>query len=80
MTDEDFRAHARESIDRFSRRRPDPDVLEGLLANMQYVSGTFDDEGLYARLRDALGALDAGCRHAAQPRLLPLDGARSSSR
>ncbi len=39
MTDEDFRAHARESIDRFSRRRPDPDVLDGLLANLQYISG-----------------------------------------
>ena len=60
MTDDDFRARARESIDRFSRRRPDPDVLEGLLANMQYISGTFDDEGLYARLGDALAALDTG--------------------
>ena len=60
MTDEEFREKARESIDRFSRRRPDPDVLEGLLANFQYVSGSFDDEGLYARLQEALGALDAG--------------------
>ncbi len=60
MTDDDFRARARESIDRFSRRRPDPDVLEGLLANMQYISGTFDDEELYDSLRDALAALDAG--------------------
>ncbi len=60
MTDEDFRAHARESIDRFSRRRPDPDVLDGLLTNFQYVSGSFDDEGLYARLQDALGELDLG--------------------
>jgi glucose-6-phosphate 1-dehydrogenase len=60
MTDDDFRTRARESIDRFSRRRPDPDVLEGLLANMQYLSGTFDDPELYDNLRDALGALDAG--------------------
>jgi glucose-6-phosphate 1-dehydrogenase len=60
MTDEDFRARARESIDRFSRRRPDPDVLEGLLANMQYLSGTFDDPEQYDNLRDALGALDVG--------------------
>jgi glucose-6-phosphate 1-dehydrogenase len=60
MTDEEFRAHARESIDRFSRRRPDPDVLDGLLTNFQYVSGSFDDEALYARLQGALGELDVG--------------------
>ncbi len=60
MTDEEFRASARESIDRFSRRRPDPDVLEGLLANFSYVAGSFDDDGLYVRLRDALGTLDTG--------------------
>jgi glucose-6-phosphate 1-dehydrogenase len=60
MSDEEFRARARESIDRFSRRRPDPDVLDGLLANFAYVSGTFDEEGLYAKLSEALGALDAG--------------------
>jgi glucose-6-phosphate 1-dehydrogenase len=58
MSDEEFRVSAREAIDRFSRRRPEPDVLEGLLANFQYVSGTFDDESLYARLHEALGALD----------------------
>ncbi len=60
LTDDDFRSRARESIDRFSRRRPDPDVLEGLLTNFQYVSGPFDDEGLYARLQETLGELDAG--------------------
>jgi glucose-6-phosphate 1-dehydrogenase len=60
MTDEDFRAHARESIDRFSRRRPDPDVLDGLLANFSYVSGTFDEDALYEKLNEALGALDDG--------------------
>ena len=59
LTDEDFRARARESIDRFSRRRPDPDVLDGLLANMQYISGRFDDEDLYTRMRGALEELDA---------------------
>jgi glucose-6-phosphate 1-dehydrogenase len=58
LTVEEFCARARESIDRFSRRRPDPDVLDGLLSNIQYVSGSFDDEDLYARLREALGGLD----------------------
>jgi glucose-6-phosphate 1-dehydrogenase len=60
LTSDEFRAHARESIDRFSRRRPDNDVLEGLIANFQYVQGGFDDEALYARLQETLGEIDAG--------------------
>jgi glucose-6-phosphate 1-dehydrogenase len=60
MTDAEFRASARESIDRFSRRRPDPDVLDGLLTNFSYVSGTFDDEDLYSKLNEALSAIDGG--------------------
>src|ERR1700712_4011795 len=36
---EDFREMARESITRFSRRPPDPDVLGRLLAEMHYVPG-----------------------------------------
>ncbi len=58
LSNEDFREHARESIGRFSRRHPDQDVLDGLLANLQYVSGSFDDDQLYARLGEALGELD----------------------
>ncbi|MDA8067036.1 MAG: glucose-6-phosphate dehydrogenase [Actinomycetota bacterium] len=60
LSDEDFRSNAREAIERFSRRRPDADVLSGLLANFSYVRGTFDDPALYAQLAEALGALDAG--------------------
>src|SRR5215469_16903152 len=41
--DSDFRSEARESIQKFSRRKPDPDVLQGLLANARYVPGSFDD-------------------------------------
>src|ERR1700753_273294 len=37
QTDAGFQAMARESIERFSRRRPDRSVLEGLLAGMHYV-------------------------------------------
>src|ERR1700716_3478769 len=48
--DEDFRAIARESIEKFSRRKPDPDVLEGLLANARYVPGSFDDPEVYKEL------------------------------
>src|ERR1700759_721663 len=39
--DEDFQDMARQSIDRFSRRRPDQKVLDGLLAEMRYVPGAF---------------------------------------
>src|SRR5437764_3826455 len=39
---EDFAEMARESIERFSRRKPDPDVLTALLANARYVPGAFD--------------------------------------
>ena len=60
LGDEEFRAGARAAIERFSRRRPDGDVLRGLLANFRYVRGSFDDPALYAQLADALSALDAG--------------------
>jgi glucose-6-phosphate 1-dehydrogenase len=49
-TNEEFQAIARESIERFSRRRPDPDVLDGLLADMVYVSGSFDDPNVYSAI------------------------------
>jgi len=58
LSSEDFRANAREAIERFSRRRPDPDVLSGLLENFHYVPGTFDDDALYARLAETLAGLD----------------------
>src|ERR1700729_2892667 len=49
-SDDEFRAIARESIERFSRRRPDPDVLEALLCDMRYVRGTFDDANVYREI------------------------------
>ncbi|MBV9050712.1 MAG: glucose-6-phosphate dehydrogenase [Solirubrobacterales bacterium] len=55
---EDFRGIARESIERFSRRRPDHDVLEGLLGDMRYVAGTFDDDLMYAELGRTLDEFD----------------------
>ncbi len=55
---EDFREMARESITRFSRRAPDPDVLDGLLAEMHYVPGVFDDDGVYAEIDRVLRECD----------------------
>lgn len=59
MGDDEFRRHARESIDRFSRRRPDHDVLHGLAQNMRFVAGSFDDPELYSQLGEVLDGLDA---------------------
>src|ERR1700750_3307484 len=58
MTDDEFREMARESIERFSRRRPDANVLNGLLGEMRYVPGGFADDGVYGRLGDALREFD----------------------
>jgi glucose-6-phosphate 1-dehydrogenase len=55
---EDFRQMARESIMRFSRRDPDPDVLDGLIADIRYVPGTFDDDAVYAELGRTLDEFD----------------------
>ena len=55
---EDFRRIARESIERFSRRKPDPDVLDGLLDDVRYLPGTFDDDGAYHELGRTLEEFD----------------------
>src|ERR1700761_1232729 len=41
---EDYRKECEEAIERFSRRKPDPDVLNGLLENVCYVTGKLDDD------------------------------------
>jgi glucose-6-phosphate 1-dehydrogenase len=55
---EDFRDAALDSIERFSRRRPDPHVLESLLNDMRYVQGSFDDDEIYAELGRTLDEFD----------------------
>ena len=56
--DENFQQIARESIERFSRRKPDPDVLDGLVSGMRYVPGAFDDDNVYSELETVLGEFD----------------------
>jgi glucose-6-phosphate 1-dehydrogenase len=51
---EDFQQAARESIERFSRRKPDPDVLAGLTSDMRYIPGSFDDPNVYAEIERIL--------------------------
>ena len=74
--DEDFRDTVTDSIERFSRRRPDPNVMESLLNDTRYVQGSFDDDAVYAELARQLDEFDRAGGPAARPRLLSLDGAR----
>ena len=55
---EDFRDAALNSILRYSRRKPDPNVLDGLLDNMRYVQGSFDDDEVYAEVAQTLKEFD----------------------
>jgi glucose-6-phosphate 1-dehydrogenase len=52
--DEDYRGECEQAIRRFSRRKPDEDVLCGLLDNVRYVPGTFDDPQVYKELGTTL--------------------------
>jgi glucose-6-phosphate 1-dehydrogenase len=58
MSAEDFRSFAEKAIKRFSRHKPDEDVLSGLLKNVCYVTGAFDDPDAYGRLRESLDRFD----------------------
>jgi glucose-6-phosphate 1-dehydrogenase len=58
VSDDEFRARAREAIGEHSRRQPDDQVLDGLLARMQYLGCSFDDVPGYARIAEAMDALD----------------------
>src|SRR5215211_7212815 len=55
---EDYRAMMRESVQKYSRRKPDDQVLDKLLDQVKYVPGTFDDDSVYDRLDETLGDFD----------------------
>jgi len=58
-SNEEFRAECEEAIRRFSRRKPDEDVLKGLLADVKYVPGDFDDGSVYTELGKVLDDFQA---------------------
>jgi glucose-6-phosphate 1-dehydrogenase len=58
LSDDEFRAQAREAITEFSRRKPSDDVLDGLIEHMSYLGVPFDDTAGYAKIGSALEALD----------------------
>jgi glucose-6-phosphate 1-dehydrogenase len=58
MSDDEYRKVAREAIQEHSRRKPDEQVLSKLLEHVRYVSGTFDVDPVFERLKDELGKFD----------------------
>ena len=54
----DFREECRTSITQYSRREPDPQVLDGLLDNVKYIASNFDDPEGYKALAELLDKLD----------------------
>ena len=58
QTDDEFRSQAREAIAQFSRRKPDEQLLDGLVSRMRYLGIPFDDTPGYAKLGETLDALD----------------------
>jgi len=58
LSNEAYREIAAEAIRAFSRTPPDESVLGGLLDELRYVSGAFDDPATFDALADALNELD----------------------
>ena len=59
LSHEEYREIAAESIRAFSRTPPDESVLAGLLDELRYVSGAFNEAATYEALAAALAELDA---------------------
>jgi glucose-6-phosphate 1-dehydrogenase len=59
----DFREATVASIERFCRRRPEKGVLDGLLSDIRYVQGSFDEDRIYAELAQALAEFDDRAGH-----------------
>jgi glucose-6-phosphate 1-dehydrogenase len=55
---EDYREECERSIRQFSRRTPNEEVLQGLLEQVKYVPGTFDDPAVYSELASVLDGFD----------------------
>jgi glucose-6-phosphate 1-dehydrogenase len=58
MDSDAYRKLARDSIAQYSRRPPDAQVLDKLLEQVRYVSGTFDDDSVFEGLGEELGRFD----------------------
>jgi glucose-6-phosphate 1-dehydrogenase len=56
--DQDFQGAMRESIEKYSRTPPKPEVLDALIDDVRYVPGTFDDPEVYENLEKVLQEFD----------------------
>ncbi|HKN94190.1 MAG TPA: glucose-6-phosphate dehydrogenase [Thermoleophilaceae bacterium] len=56
--DDQYRAFAREAIEKHSRRPPDETVLNSLLERMRYVGASFDDPAAYEGIANIARELD----------------------
>ncbi|HTX11150.1 MAG TPA: glucose-6-phosphate dehydrogenase, partial [Solirubrobacteraceae bacterium] len=57
-TDAEFREECEQAIRQFSRRAPHKDVLRGLLQDVRYVAGAFEDDSVYASVEQLLQEFD----------------------
>jgi glucose-6-phosphate 1-dehydrogenase len=57
-THEDFRAEMKDSIQKYSRTPPKPEVLDALLERAKYIPGVFDDPSVYETLGKTLAEFD----------------------
>ena len=55
---DDYRGMARESIEQYSRRKPDPQVLDKLLERTATCAQVLDDDSVYDKLDDTLKEFD----------------------
>jgi glucose-6-phosphate 1-dehydrogenase len=58
MSHDEYREMARQSIEQYSRRKPDDQVLKRLLEQVRYVAGTFDIDSVYEQLDGELKRFD----------------------
>jgi glucose-6-phosphate 1-dehydrogenase len=59
LSDDDFRAHMRDAVGKYSRTQPiDPEVWRSFAEGLHYVAMSFDDPDGYARLTQVLQEVD----------------------
>jgi glucose-6-phosphate 1-dehydrogenase len=59
-SDEQFQAEMREAIEQYSRTPANEEVLDALLENVRYCSGSFDDPQVYRAVAQCIEAFDEG--------------------
>jgi glucose-6-phosphate 1-dehydrogenase len=58
LNDEEFRRRLRDDINKFATDKVEPDTWKWLEERLYYLSGNFDDDQTFARLKEKLAKLD----------------------